>query len=217
MRDGENLVKLTLLDGNAEKPLLEQFPNTFPPINCKGFKSESCGREVVETTIIVFHLLTRNFFPVQIASIGTTDQHTIRPLEERCVYDEIHRLFFDDNFTRSTRISIEIFSKGLRIFTISLSEIIVRLAALGVVVVGMFHPSFFFLVSTDKLTTTNRTPKLLTTGLMSIFPDPERAAGGTLFLGIKNWEKNCSYSSPKVLKSAFINSLRAESSFGSFG
>jgi hypothetical protein len=47
----------------------------------------------------------------------------------------------------------------------------------------------------------------LSARLMSVFLDPKRSTGGTLFLGIKNWEENCSYPSPKASKSAFINSL----------
>ena len=171
LRDRLELMELTLLKRSLGVPLLEQLSDTLPSINCEGAEAESCRIKSVETSFVVFNLLTWNFSPIQIPSISATDQHSIRATEERCVHDEIHRLLFCNNFTGCSGVSIEVFAKRLWIFAIPFLKILVGLSSCGVIIVGIRYPFQFLRVPTHKLTSANDAPKLLSARLVSIFLD----------------------------------------------
>ena len=69
------------------------------------------------------------------------------------------------------------------------TKIIEDLSTFGVVVVSTFHPLLFLPVTTYENVFTDLTLVPLPTGLAAVFPDVDRATGGALFLGIKNWER----------------------------
>jgi len=171
LRDCLDLMELALLEGSLGMPLLEQLSNALPSIDREGLEAESCRLKSVETSVVVFNLLAWYFPPIQIPSVGTTDQHPIRTIEERCVHDEIHRLLFCNNLTRCSGVSIEVLAKRLWIFAISSSQILIGLSSCGVLIVGIRYPFQFLRVPTHKLTTANDASKLLSARLVSIFLD----------------------------------------------
>ena len=171
LRDGLQLVKLTLLNGNLRKPLLEYLSNTFPTIDGKGLESETRGYEVVETLVIIFHLLTRNFLPVQIPSIRSANQHTICPAKKRCIHNQIHWLFFYDDFSGCSGMSIEVFANRFWIFSIRFFKISVGLASLGVIIVGICYPCRRLFVLTNEDVFTCLALVSLPTRLSAIFLD----------------------------------------------
>jgi hypothetical protein len=173
LRDRLELMELALLERNLRVPLLEQLPDTLPSINREGTEAESCRIKSVETSFVVFNLFTRDFPPVQIPSVGATDQYSISATEERCVHDKIHWLLFRDNFTRCSGVSIEVLAECLRIFAIPFLKILVGLSSCGVLIVGIRNPFQFLRVLTHKLTAANDASKLLSARLVSIFLDPK--------------------------------------------
>lgn len=171
LRDRLELMELALLERSLGIPLLEQLSDTLPSINREGTEAESCRIKSVETSFVVLNLLTWNFSPIQIPSVGATDQHSICTTEECCIHDEIHRLLFCNNFTGCSGISIEVFAKRFWIFAIPFLKILVGLSSCGVLIVGIRYPFQFLRVPTYKLTPANDAAKLLSTRLMSIFLD----------------------------------------------
>jgi hypothetical protein len=135
LRDGLQLMELTLLNWDLRKTLLEKLSNTFSTIDGKRLELETCGHEIVETLVVILHLLTRNFLPVQIPTIRSAHKHTICPTEKRRIHHQIHWLLFYDDFSRCSCVSIEVFAKCLRIFSISCFEISVGLTSFGVIIV----------------------------------------------------------------------------------
>lgn len=171
LRDRLELMELALLERSLGVPLLKQLSDTLPSINRERTEAESCRIKSVETSFVVFNLLTWDFSPIQIPSVGATDQHSIRATEERCVHDEIHRLLFCDNFTGCSGVSIEVLAERLRIFAIPSSKILVGLSPCGVLIVCIRYPFQFLRVPTHKLTAANDASELLSARLVSIFLD----------------------------------------------
>lgn len=171
--DRLELMELAELHRNAGVPLLEQRPDTLPPIDDEGLKAESCRFEHIETGAIVFHLLAHDLFPVQIPAVGTTYQKTIPPGEECRIHQKVHRTLLRDDLPGRRSMRIEVFAKRLGVFAIPFLEIVVGLPTFCVIVVGIGYPLQFFRVSTHKLTTANDASKLLPARLVSIFLDSQ--------------------------------------------
>ena len=163
LRDCLDLMELTLLDGNMRMPLLEQRSDTFPSVDGEGLEPQSCRLQYIETLRVLLHLLALNFFPVQIPPIGAAHQQSIRPLEECGVHEEIHWLWFYNDFSGRPCMSIEIFTERLRVFAIRLSKISVGLPSSCVGIVGLLYPLLLDLVAANKLSAAAHAPKLLTT------------------------------------------------------
>jgi len=155
----------------------------------------------------MFHLLCFNGKPMKVSAICASNKEAVSSFKECTVHHKIDWFLFENDFSSDWIVLIKRFPNGLRVFAISFGEISKSLSFLCVVVVGFAYPRSLSVISTNKLTTANEASKPLTSWLISIFLGAKRATGRTLFLGMKKWRKNCSYPSPKVFKSAFINSL----------
>lgn len=170
LRHRLELMELALLDGNLGIPLLKHLPDTFPAVGGEGSEPESRRFQGIEAAGIVLHLLTRDFPPIQIPSVGATDKHAIGTREEGCIHDQVHRLLFDDDFPGCRSVGIEMFSEGLGVFAVRSMKVIVRLSSLRVLVICTLHPSFLLPVSTDKYAVTDLAFVPLSAGLPTISP-----------------------------------------------
>lgn len=207
LRDRLQLMKLALLDRNAGMPLLEHLPDALPPVDREREEVETGSLQDRETRRVVLHLLAANLFPVEVPSVGAADEDAVTPREERRIHEEVHRLSVHDDLAGDRRMRIEEFSERLRVFSVRATQVMVRLPPVNVRVVGIVDPRRLPPIATYEYATTDRALVPLPSGLPTVFPKCKRAAGGTLFLGMKNWEKNCSYPSPKIYKSSLMDSL----------
>ena len=139
-------MELAQLNRERRESLLEQCPYTLPSVDCEGLEPESGCDQCIKTLPIVFDFLTRNFPPVEIPPVRTTDENAVGPMKEGCIHQEIHRLLCWDDFSGCSGICIEIFAESLWILLICFSEIVIDLFPFCIFLVCLPHPAMLLLV-----------------------------------------------------------------------
>lgn len=148
--DGLQLMELAELHWDVGIPLLEQRSDALASVDDEGLEAEPRSLKHVETGAVMFHLLARDLFPVQIPAVGTTHQKTIRPGKERRIHEEIHWPLLRDDLPGCRPMRIEVFPERLGVFAVRCPEIVVGLSSRRVIVIRTLHPSLFPLIPTNE-------------------------------------------------------------------
>lgn len=162
LRDGLQLMELTELHRNGRISLLEQCTYSFSTIDDERLKPKSGGSEYIDASTVVLDFLVADFSPVEIATIGTANKDTVRAPEERCVHEQIDRIFLCDDFTGRSSVRIEVLAKRFGIFAVPHSEIFIGLSVFRVIFIGSIYPCLLLLVAAHELPTACRATKPLT-------------------------------------------------------
>lgn len=191
VRDREKLVEVAELEGNLGVPLQKQLPDTSPPINSEGTKTEPRYFETLKTTCVVLHLFRLNLLPVHVLPVRPAHEEAVHPLEEGGIHDEVHRLLARLHLSGDRLVMIEVLPERLRILPVPSAQLRVRLLARHVLFVGAGNPRRFRPVPPQKLPPATEATVLLPTPRMAVPFDLPRATEDALFLGIEIWGKDC--------------------------